>query len=74
MEWIEPETLSSYPMFTDERVQREHTLDRLIPSKIASVDELVKALSEWGMVVIVIALDRCFLDCPVQWSNWPLVQ
>lgn len=66
MERIVPEAFSFFcPLFADELVRRE-PLEGLQPSaEVVGGNELAKVLSELGMIFVVIALDRRFLDRPV---------
>ena len=66
MDRIEPEAFRFFcPLFADELVRRE-PLEGLEPAaEVVSGNEVVKVLSELGMIFVVIALDRSFLDRPV---------
>ena len=66
MDRIEPEAFRFFcPLFADELVRRE-PLEGLEPAaEVVGGNEVVKVLSELGMIFVVIALDRRFLDRPV---------
>lgn len=70
MEQIEPEAVRLfYPLLADELV-RSKPLEGLEPSaEVVGGNEVVKVLSELGMVFVVIALDHGFLDRPVHSLN-----
>ena len=66
MERIDPEALRVFcPLFADELVRRE-PLEGLEPSaKVAGSNAVIEMSSQLGVIVVVIALDRRFLDRPV---------
>ena len=66
MDRIEPEAFRLFcPLFADELVRRE-PLEGLEPAaEVVSGNEVVKVLSELGMIVVMIPLDLGFLDRPV---------
>lgn len=63
MDRIKSESIGGIcPAFTDELVWRQ-SLERLqSPCVVICVYEVVKVLRELFMIVVVIALDRCFFD------------
>ena len=66
MERIKPEALRfSCPLFADELVRSE-PLQGLEPAaEVVGGNEVIKVLSELGVIVVMITLDRRFLDGPV---------
>jgi hypothetical protein len=66
MERIVPEAFSfRCPLFADERVRRESHEVHEPSAEVVGGNEVVKVLSELGMIVVMIPLDLGFLDRPV---------
>ena len=66
IERIEPEAFRLFCPLLADKLVRSKPLEGLEPStEVVGGNEVVKVLSELGMVFVVIALDRSFLDRPV---------
>jgi hypothetical protein len=66
MERNEPETRRVFcPLFADELVRRESLQGFETPVKVVGGNEVIEMISELRVLVIVITLDRRFLDRPV---------